>query len=172
MKKLIVMLAGVLMLGAFVGCSGSDTINREEPESAIELYFKATCEADVDAAMELYPEEMLNYMKKAYGSKTELKKEFRSELKDDLEEAEDEYGKFKSYKYEIVESETADKDERAELEESLEEAGIDIKISAMKEVEVEYTIKFADDEIEDTVSLVLIKVDSKWYIIEGDSLFN
>ena len=172
MKKLIVMLAGVLMLGAFVGCSGSDGVNREEPESAVELYFKASCEADVDAAMELYPKAMLEYMEEMYGSKSDMKKEFRSELKDDLEEAEDEHGKFKSYKYKIVDSEFADKDEREELEESMKAVGVKIKISAMKEVEVEYTIKFADDEIEDTVEMLLIKVDGKWYMIESDGLFN
>ena len=173
MKKIMAMLLSALVLTAFVGCSDdSESINREKPEGAVDSFFKASCEADVDAALACFPEEMQEYMIGEYDSKSEMKKELRKELKESIEEVEDDFGKYERYEFEIVESETIDRDQREYIEEQLNERGMDIKISSAKLVEVEYTIYFEDDEYEDSIRLELIKVDGQWYLYEGENLFN
>lgn len=173
MKKIMAMLLSTLLLAAFVGCGeDSQTVSRDKPEGAVELFFQASCKADVDAALGCYPDEMLEFMEDNYDSKSDMKRELRQELKDTLNEVEDDYGKFKRYKFEIVDSETMSKDERNQMEERLKYSGIDLEISSVKTVEVEYTIYFEDDEYEDSIELQLIKVDCQWYIMRADDLFN
>ena len=173
MKKIMAMLLSTLLLAAFVGCGeDSQPVSRDKPEGAVELFFQASCKADVDAALGCYPDEMLKFMEDNYDSKSDMKRELRQELKDTLNEIEDDYGKFKRYKFEIVDSETMSKDERNQMEEGLKYSGIDLEISSVKTVEVEYTIYFEDDEYEDSIELQLIKVDGQWYIMRADDLFN
>lgn len=174
MKKVIAMLLSALMLGAVVGCgddSGSAATDQSKVEGAVELFFKASCEADVDSALALYTDEMVDYLKEQYGSKSEMKKELESELEDELDEAEDEYGKFERYEYEVVDTTSYDDDEVDEIQDSFDMIDIDVKVTSVKEVEVEYTIYFEDDEIEDTTSLILFKADGKWYMLDSEGIF-
>ena len=174
MKKIMAIVLSALMLTAFAACNEEEeSVKRDSIEGAVELYFNAWCEADAQAVLDLYPDEMVDFMIDRYGSKSEMKKELREDLKEALGEMENEYGDFKRYEFEVIDSESMDRDERDEIEEYMRErTESDINISSVKTVEVEYTIYFEDDEYDGIVELMLMKVDGQWYLFEGADLFN
>ncbi|MBQ8287697.1 MAG: hypothetical protein IJX76_02870, partial [Clostridia bacterium] len=135
-------------------------------EDVIDLYFQASCYADADAAMDLLPDEMMGMAMEFYGDEDDYRDSIEDELKDSLDRAEDEYGDFESYEFEIVDEDEYDLDD---LDYYL--GLLDIDIESAKEVEIDYTIYFEDDEVEDSITLILIEVDGSWYIMDGEDLF-
>ena len=157
---------GAVLIGLIILLIGALSSNSEE--DAIDLYFQATCYADVDAAMDCYPEEFMKALMEAQDMK---KSDLKEELKDELEEAEDEYGDFVRYEFEIVDEEELDKDDLEYYVEMIEEYyDIKLDITAAKEVEIEFVIEFEDDEIEDEATFVLVEVDGSWYIFQAGSI--
>ncbi|MGM9648012.1 MAG: zinc ribbon domain-containing protein [Eubacteriales bacterium] len=135
-------------------------------EDVIELYFDASCKADVGAALECMPDKQVEYMANYYGNMSDLRDEMKESLEDELDSAVKKYGDFKRYKYKIVDQDEFDLDDVSAM---LKLVGI--KAEEAVEVEIDYTIYFEDDEVEDTITLVLIKIDGDWYLLEGDNLF-
>ena len=138
-------------------------------EDVIDLYFQASCYADVDAAMDCYPEDFLEALMDEENVDVD---DLEDELKDALDRAEDEYGDFEDYEYEIVDEDEVDQDDLEEFVELIERYyDINLDIESAKEVEIDYIIYFEDDEIEDSITLILIEVDGSWYLFRGGSLF-
>lgn len=135
-------------------------------EDIVDLYFQASCYADVDAAMDCMPPEMNEIAMEFYDDEEDYVDSIKSDLEDALEDAEDEYGKFKSYEFKIVDEEEYDLDDMGMLLKML-----DMDIASAKEIEVEYTLVFKDETIEDSISMILIEVDGSWYMIESEDLF-
>ena len=158
--------AGALLIGLIILLICLLSGNSEE--DAIDLYFQASCYADVDAALECYPEEFMDALMEAQDMK---KSDLKEELKDELEEAEDEYGDFVRYEFEIVDEDEIDEEDIEYYVEMIEEYyDVKLKVTAAKEVEIEYVIEFEDDEIEDEAVFVLVEVDGSWYIFQADSI--
>ncbi len=168
-KKMLALIgAGIAGVALFIGLIMLIiSLFGSSKEDVIENYFEANCYADVDAAMDCYHDEMLDYLMEMSDGEENFMEEAEDELKATLKAAEKKYGDFEDYEFEIVDEEEYDVDDLSGIILKM----IDMDIEEAVQVEVEYTIYFEDDEIEDTTTMVLICVDGDWYLFKANELF-
>lgn len=91
--------------------------------------------------------------------------EYSDDMVDSLE---DEYGKNLRVTYKITDKDKMDKDDLKDLASELhEEWGVKKKsVKQAYELELEVTIKGSEDEETDDMDVVVVKIGSKWYIVD------
>lgn len=106
------------------------------------------------------------------GDKAERKDDVKDKLEDRKDYLEEYYGKNFKIKYKIIESEKLSDDDFEEYLEYLEDYTdySTKKIKAVRDVEVEVTIKGSEDEDTEEYSLRLIKEGGKWKILSHEQV--
>ncbi|MGM9648011.1 MAG: zinc ribbon domain-containing protein [Eubacteriales bacterium] len=140
-------------------------------EDIVELYFDAFCKADADAALKLLPEEMIDHLEEDWGGNNSFRHVITYAISAGLKSAERKYGEFQHYKYKIIDETAVDQTKLEEINSDLESDGYDMRTVTAKEVEIQYTVFFENYMINDTITLLLIKVNGSWYLYKSGSLF-
>ena len=137
------------------------------PEEVVEEYIEASMECDVEAILDLVPEDVLDYELEDKGIDDDEFEDFCEEaeekMRDGLEDIADQIGDDWEYSYEIVEEEDVSRKKLRDIQEEYEDE-FDVVVKDAKTVKVELTI--TGEDFENTVSkkLSLIKVGSSWYL--------
>jgi len=141
-------------------------------EGTVEQFMNAMVKGDFSKAVDLLPEEALEYLAEEEGyDKDEIKdmiNDMEDEMKDAMEEMEDYMGDFK-ITYEIKDQDELSRSELKDLKEEYEE--LDIEISEAIAFEVEMVIETEDfGEQEQEMEIIVIKVGKNWYIDLGSMM--
>lgn len=176
MRKLLCLLLSLLMLVSLVACGDKDDSDDEggssktaKPEAVVEKFMDCLIDADAKGMFDLVPDAVLEYaMEQDDMSKSDFDDQV-GELSDMLQESydyvEEMTGEKLKMSYEITDSYEMDEDEVADLQEDYDDA--DVEIEEAKVFEVDFTMEVAGEEQTQSLEIVVIKVDGKWYVEMG-----
>ena len=121
----------------------------------------------------MLPKEVIEYLDdEADMDLGDLAENLEDNQKDMVDMMEEEFGDDVKFSYKIEEADKMDKDDLADLKDSLKER-YDIPkkdVKAAYEVEIEVTIKGDDDKDTDDGELTVVKIGSKWYLLDAFSM--
>ena len=148
-------------------------------KATINEFVNCTKKMDVKGFLKLMPDEVIDYGMKeeGYDSRSEVMEELEyqvnKQLKSTMESISGYLGDDWTLSHKIVDAENITGDDLAELKHEYKDEGIDINISAAKNVEVELTVTSGETESSNSVEIPLIKVGRSWYldVMSGVSLF-
>ncbi len=159
--------AGALLIGLIVLLIVLLTGGRSVEET-VEQFVSATATGDVEALLELYPEEMIDMqLEDGDYTRRELINELKDEFEENRDDMEDEYGKYRGYEYEIRETEPVTGLELRTLQMTYK-MYLDLEVEEAVEVEVKMVMEFDDEDIKQTETFTLVKIGSTWYFAELD----
>lgn len=132
-------------------------------KSTVKKYINAQFDGDVKTIVKLIPKKIMNDTLEETGyKKGELIDEIEEEIQEQIDYLDEYLGDKWKVSYEIVETEDVKGEDFRDLREDYEE--MDLKISAAKEVEVEFTLKAHDTEMSDSLYISLVKIGRSWYL--------
>lgn len=160
---LVALIVVIVLLASLLGGGGY--------KKPIKTYFawmngKSITESKVKS---MYPEEILDLMDDAGMDLDDLVEVLEDSSKENLDSLEDAYGDDVKISYKIKEADKMDKDDLSEYKDDLKDM-YDIPkkdVKAAYEVEVEVTIKGDEDKDSNDMDLVVVKIGSKWCLMDA-----
>ncbi len=166
MKKLLSIVLILAMILSLSACSDKGY------EETLELYIEALNDQDAEALLELFPENVIEYMiDEGYGAdEDELLVMAQAWMDMYIAECEDICGEDVEFTYEVLGKEKVSgsdlKDLKADYEDDLE-----LKVKAGTTVEFDLIMEGDDDDDTEDMELVLVKIDGEWYLdLEHDMI--
>ncbi len=150
-----------VVIGIIIALSGGRSYKK-----TVDEFIDAQFKADAEAALDLIPEKLVDYILEDEGySRAELDdfiEEGNETLEDQLEYLDEFFGDDWNVSYEIKNVEDVKGERLDELREDYKEFGV--KISDAKEIEVEIIIECEDGDETNSLDVSVIKVGRSWYI--------
>ena len=139
-------------------------------ESLVDDFMEAYKELDAKKMAKLMPEEVFDWIAENQydGDKAAMIEELQKSMDETREQLEEQGIKLSEIKYEIIDVEDSDEDDIKEMNEELENEGVDLKIKEDKTIKIEITVPSEDDDETRTVELEVILVENSWYMVSFD----
>lgn len=156
-----VAVAAVVMIALIIGLFGGRGY-----KATIEKFVNAQFDADVKTLFKLLPKDVVKYALEEEGYDDDELDEFMDEieerLQDELDSIESYLDEDWSYSYEILEIKNITGDDLDDLKDEYRD--MDVKVSAAKDVEIEFTITAGETEMDNSLDISVIKVGRSWYL--------
>lgn len=138
------------------------TLGGRSYKKTIDTFVTSQFAVDAQSIVELLPEKVLDKELEETGySKTELVEETNDSLKKQVDYIDQYLGDDWKLSYKMTNVEDVTGDDLNDLKSNYED--INVKVSAAKTVEVEFTLKGDETEISNSLEVSVIKVDRSWY---------
>ena len=151
----------VVVIGIIIVLSGGRSYKK-----TVDEFIDAQFKADAEAALDLIPEKLVDYILEDEGySRAELDdfiEEGNETLEDQLEYLDEFLGDDWKVSYEIKNVEDVEGERLDELREDYKEFGV--KVSDAKDIEVEIIIECEDGDETNSLDVSVIKVGRSWYL--------
>ena len=139
------------------------TLGGRSYKKTIDTFVTSQFAVDAQSIVELLPEKVLDKELEETGySKTELVEETNDSLKKQVDYIDQYLGDDWKLYYKMTNVEDVTGDDLNDLKSNYED--INVKVSAAKTVEVEFTLKGDETEISNSLEVSVIKVDRSWYL--------
>lgn len=139
------------------------TLGGRSYKKTIDTFVTSQFAVDAQSIVELLPEKVLDKELEETGySKTELVEETNDSLKKQVDYIDQYLGDDWKLSYKMTNVEDVTGDDLNDLKSNYED--INVKVSAAKTVEVEFTLKGDETEISNSLEVSVIKVDCSWYL--------
>ena len=139
------------------------TLGGRSYKKTIDTFVTSQFAVDAQSIVELLPEKVLDKELEETGySKTELVDEANDSLKKQVDSLDQSLGDDWKLSYKMTNVEDVTDDDLDDLKSNYED--INVKVSAAKTVEVEFTLKGDETEISNSLEVSVIKVDRSWYL--------
>ena len=139
------------------------TLGGRSYKKTIDTFVTSQFAVDAQSIVELLPEKVLDKELEETGySKTELVEETNDSLKKQVDYIDQYLGDDWKLSYKMTNVEDVTGDDLNVLKSNYED--INVKVSAAKTVEVEFTLKGDETEISNSLEVSVIKVDRSWYL--------
>ena len=139
------------------------TLGGRSYKKTIDTFVTSQFAVDAQSIVELLPETVLDKELEETGySKTELVEETNDSLKKQVDYIDQYLGDDWKLSYKMTNVEDVTGDDLNDLKSNYED--INVKVSAAKTVEVEFTLKGDETEISNSLEVSVIKVDRSWYL--------
>ena len=139
------------------------TLGGRSYKKTIDTFVTSQFAVDAQSIVELLPEKVLDKELEETGySKTELVEETNDSLKKQVDYIDQYLGDDWKLSYKMTNVEDVTGDDLNDLKSNYED--INVKVSAAKTVEVEFTLKGDETEISYSLEVSVIKVDRSWYL--------
>lgn len=139
------------------------TLGGRSYKKTIDTFVMSQFAVDAQSIVELLPEKVLDKELEETGySKTELVEETNDFLKKQVDYIDQYLGDDWKLSYKMTNVEDVTGDDLNDLKSNYED--INVKVSAAKTVEVEFTLKGDETEISNSLEVSVIKVDRSWYL--------
>lgn len=139
------------------------TLGGRSYKKTIDTFVTSQFAVDAQSIVELLPEKVLDKELEETGySKTELLEETNDSLKKQVDYIDQYLGDDWKLSYKMTNVEDVTGDDLNDLKSNYED--INVKVSAAKTVEVEFTLKGDETEISNSLEVYVIKVDRSWYL--------
>lgn len=139
------------------------TLGGRSYKKTIDTFVTSQFAVDAQSIVELLPEKVLDKELEETGySKTELLEETNDSLKKQVDYIDQYLGDDWKLSYKMTNVEDVTGDDLNDLKSNYED--INVKVSAAKTVEVEFTLKGDETEISNSLEVSVIKVDRSWYL--------
>ena len=139
------------------------TLGGRSYKKTIDTFVTSQFAVDAQSIVELLPEKVLDKELEETGySKTELVEETNDSLKKQVDYIDQYLGDDWKLSYKMTNVEDVTGDDLNDLKSNCED--INVKVSAAKTVEVEFTLKGDETEISNSLEVSVIKVDRSWYL--------
>lgn len=139
------------------------TLGGRSYKKTIDTFVTSQFAVDAQSIVELLPEKVLDKELEETGySKTELVEETNDSLKKQVDYIDQYLGDDWKLSYKMTNVEDVTGDDLNDLKSNYED--INVKVSAAKTVEVEFTLKGDETEISNSLEVYVIKVDRSWYL--------
>ena len=139
------------------------TLGARSYKKTIDTFVTSQFAVDAQSIVELLPEKVLDKELEETGySKTELVEETNDSLKKQVDYIDQYLGDDWKLSYKMTNVEDVTGDDLNDLKSNYED--INVKVSAAKTVEVEFTLKGDETEISNSLEVSVIKVDRSWYL--------
>lgn len=139
------------------------TLGGRSYKKTIDTFVTSQFAVDAQSIVELLPEKVLDKELEETGySKTELVEETNDSLKKQVDYIDQYLGDDWKLSYKMTNVEDVTGDDLNDLKSNYED--INVKVSAAKTVEVEFTLKGNETEISNSLEVSVIKVDRSWYL--------
>ena len=139
------------------------TLGGRSYKKTIDTFVTSQFAVDAQSIVELLPEKVLDKELEETGySKTELLEETNDSLKKQVDYIDQYLGDDWKLSYKMTNVEDVTGDDLDDLKSNYED--INVKVSAAKTVEVEFTLKGDETEISNSLEVYVIKVDRSWYL--------
>ena len=139
------------------------TLGGRSYKKTIDTFVTSQFAVDAQSIVELLPEKVLDKELEETGySKTELVEETNDSLKKQVDYIDQYLGDDWKLSYKMTNVEDVTVDDLNDLKSNYED--INVKVSAAKTVEVEFTLKGDETEISNSLEVSVIKVDRSWYL--------
>lgn len=139
------------------------TLGGRSYKKTIDTFVTSQFAVDAQSIVELLPEKILDKELEETGySKTELVEETNDSLKKQVDYIDQYLGDDWKLSYKMTNVEDVTGDDLNDLKSNYED--INVKVSAAKTVEVEFTLKGDETEISNSLEVSVIKVDRSWYL--------
>lgn len=139
------------------------TLGGRSYKKTIDTFVTSQFAVDAQSIVELLPEKVLDKELEETGySKTELVEETNDSLKKQVDYIDQYLGDDWKLSYKMTNVEDVTGDDLNDLKSNYED--INVKVSAAKTVEVEFTLKGDEIEISNSLEVSVIKVDRSWYL--------
>ena len=136
---------------------------KKKREKGIGLAVTSQFAVDAQSIVELLPEKVVDKALEETGySKTELVDEANDSLKKQVDSLDQSLGDDWKLSYKMTNVEDVTDDDLDDLKSNYED--INVKVSAAKTVEVEFTLKGDETEVSNSLEISVIKVDRSWYL--------
>ena len=156
-----VVTVAVIVIGIIVALFGGRSY-----KATVKKFVNAQFDADAEAILELIPKKMVEYALEEEGYDDDELDEFieegNEELQDQLDYFEEYLGEDWNVSYEILSVEAVKGDALDDLKDGY--GRIDIKVSAVKTLKIEFTIKAGETESSNSLDVSVIKVGRSWYL--------
>ena len=132
-------------------------------QKTIDTFVTSQFAVDAQSIVELLPEKVVDKALEETGySKTELVDEANDSLKKQVDSLDQSLGDDWKLSYKMTNVEDVTDDDLDDLKSNYED--INVKVSAAKTVEVEFTLKGDETEVSNSLEISVIKVDRSWYL--------
>ena len=139
------------------------TLGGRSYKKTIDTFVTSQFAVDAQSIVELLPEKVLDKELEETGySKTELVDEANDSLKKQVDYIDQYLGDDWKLSYKMTNVEDVTGDDLNDLKSNYED--INVKVSAAKTVEVEFTLKGDETEVSNSLEISVIKVDRSWYL--------
>ena len=139
------------------------TLGGRSYKKTIDTFVTSQFAVDAQSIVELLPEKVLDKELEETGySKTELVEETNDSLKKQVDYIDQYLGDDWKLSYKMTNVEDVTGDDLNDLKSNYED--INVKVSAAKTEEVEFTLKGDETEISNSLEVSVIKVDRSWYL--------
>ena len=139
------------------------TLGGRSYKKTIDTFVTSQFAVDAQSIVELLPEKVLDKELEETGySKTELVEDTNDSLKKQVDYIDQYLGDDWKLSYKMTNVEDVTGDDLNDLKSNYED--INVKVSAAKTVEVEFTLKGDETEISNSLEVSVIKVDRSWYL--------
>ena len=139
------------------------TLGGRSYKKTIDTFVTSQFAVDAQSIVELLPEKVVDKALEETGySKTELVDEANDSLKKQVDYIDQYLGDDWKLSYKMTNVEDVTGDDLNDLKSNYED--INVKVSAAKTVEVEFTLKGDETEISNSLEVSVIKVDRSWYL--------
>ena len=139
------------------------TLGGRSYKKTIDTFVTSQFAVDAQSIVELLPEKVSDKELEETGySKTELVEETNDSLKKQVDYIDQYLGDDWKLSYKMTNVEDVTGDDLNDLKSNYED--INVKVSAAKTVEVEFTLKGDETEISNSLEVSVIKVDRSWYL--------
>lgn len=139
------------------------TLGGRSYKKTMDTFVTSQFAVDAQSIVELLPEKVLDKELEETGySKTELVEETNDSLKKQVDYIDQYLGDDWKLSYKMTNVEDVTGDDLNDLKSNYED--INVKVSAAKTVEVEFTLKGDETEISNSLEVSVIKVDRSWYL--------
>lgn len=139
------------------------TLGGRSYKKTIDTFVTSQFAVDAQSIVELLPEKVLDKELEETGySKTELVEETNDSLKKQVDYIDQYLEDDWKLSYKMTNVEDVTGDDLNDLKSNYED--INVKVSAAKTVEVEFTLKGDETEISNSLEVSVIKVDRSWYL--------
>ena len=139
------------------------TLGGRSYKKTIDTFVTSQFAVDAQSIVELLPEKVLDKELEETGySKTELVEETNDFLKKQVDYIDQYLGDDWKLSYKMTNVEDVTGDDLNDLKSNYED--INVKVSAAKTVEVEFTLKGDETEISNSLEVSVIRVDRSWYL--------
>ena len=139
------------------------TLGGRSYKKTIDTFVTSQFAVDAQSIVELLPEKVVDKALEETGySKTELVEETNDSLKKQVDYIDQYLGDDWKLSYKMTNVEDVTDDDLDDLKSNYED--INVKVSAAKTVEVEFTLKGDETEVSNSLEISVIKVDRSWYL--------
>ena len=139
------------------------TLGGRSYKKTIDTFVTSQFAVDAQSIVELLPEKVVDKALEETGySKTELVEETNDSLKKQVDSLDQSLGDDWKLSYKMTNVEDVTDDDLDDLKSNYED--INVKVSAAKTVEVEFTLKGDETEVSNSLEISVIKVDRSWYL--------